>query len=100
MVNHLVLSGTITRSKRFDSPSGIPHKVITLEHKAQRYEGQMLRNVYCLIQVILSGQRFNSVTEELKAGVQVQVEGFISMQQGRNGQNKLVMHAENVELKT
>ncbi|GIU48683.1 hypothetical protein TUM4249_04530 [Shewanella sp. KT0246] len=60
----------------------------------------MLRNVYCLIQVILSGQRFNSVTEELKAGVQVQVEGFISMQQGRNGQNKLVMHAENVELKT
>jgi|TARA_R110000851_G_scaffold76321_1_gene168072 primosomal replication protein N len=98
--NHLTLSGTITRSRRFDSPSGIAHVVITVEHKSQRQEVEMLRNVYCLIQVVLSGPRFNSVANKLQAGVQVDVEGFLSLQQGRNGQNRLVLHAENVELKT
>jgi primosomal replication protein N len=98
--NHLTLFGTVTRTKRLNSPSGINHTVITVEHKSQRYEAELLRNVYCIIQVILSGPRFNSVTDKLQAGVQVEVEGFLSLQQGRNGQNRLVLHAENVELKT
>ena len=50
--------------------------------------------------MVLSGPRFNSVADKLKAGVHVEVEGFLSLQQGRNGQNRLVLHAENVELKT
>ncbi|MCL1057298.1 primosomal replication protein N [Shewanella gelidimarina] len=98
--NNFVLAGTITRSRRFDSPAGIAHTVLMLEHKSQRYEAEMLRNVYCQIQVVLSGERFNSVTENLKAGVEIQVEGFLNLQQSRNGQNRLVLHAENVELKT
>jgi primosomal replication protein N len=98
--NHLTLFGTITRSKQMSSPSGINHTIITLEHKSQKYDADLLRNVYCLIQVVLSGPRFNSVADKLKAGVHVEVEGFLSLQQGRNGQNRLVLHAENVELKT
>ena len=98
--NNLVLSGTITRSRRFKSLAGIAHSVMMLEHKSQRYEADMLRNVYVQIQVILSGPRFESVAEDLKAGVEVQVQGFMTLQQGRNGQNRLVIHAENVELKT
>lgn len=98
--NHLVLSGTITRSRRFKSPAGIAHCVIMLEHKSQCFEAEMLRNVYCQIQVILSGERFESVTDKLKIGVDVEVQGFIALQQSRNGQNRLVIHAENVELKT
>ncbi|GIU45790.1 primosomal replication protein N [Shewanella algidipiscicola] len=98
--NNLVLSGTITRSRSFKSPAGIAHCVIMLEHKSQCYEAEMLRNVYCQIQVILSGERFESVTDKLKSGVDIEVQGFIALQQGRNGQNRLVLHAENVELKT
>ncbi|MCL1139476.1 primosomal replication protein N [Shewanella pneumatophori] len=98
--NNLVLAGTITRSRQFDSPAGIAHTVVMLEHKSQRYEAGMLRNVYCQIQVVLSGGHFNSVAKDLKAGVEIQVEGFINLQQSRNGQNRLVLHAENVELKT
>lgn len=98
--NHLVLSGTITRSRSFHSPSGIAHIVIMLEHKSQCYEAEMLRNVYCQMQVILSGERFESVTDKLKIGVDIEVKGFIALQQSRNGQNRLVLHAENVELKT
>ena len=98
--NHLVLSGTITRSRSFKSPAGIAHCVIMLEHKSQVYEAEMLRNVYCQMQVVLSGERFESVTDKLKTGVDIEVRGFIALQQGRNGQNRLVLHAENVELKT
>ncbi|SQH75075.1 primosomal protein N [Shewanella benthica] len=98
--NHLVLSGTITRCRSFKSPAGIAHCVIMLEHKSQCFEAEMLRNVYCQIQVILSGERFESVTDKLKIGVDIEVQGFIALQQSRNGQNRLVIHAENVELKT
>ncbi len=98
--NHLVLSGTIIRSRSFTSPAGIAHCVLTLEHKSQVYEAEMLRNVYCQIQVVLSGERFESITDKLKIGVNIEVRGFIAQQQGRNGQNRLVLHAENVELKT
>ena len=94
------LSGQMTRSRRFDSPAGIAHVMLMLEHKSQRFEAEMLRNVYCQIQVVLSGERFNNVTEQLKIGVAIQVDGFIAQQQSRNGQSRLVLHAENVELKT
>jgi len=70
-----------------------------LEHQSQCYEADMLRNVYCQIQVILSGERFQSVTDKLKIGVDIQVQGFIALQKSRNGQNRLVLHAENIELK-
>ena len=97
--NSLVLSGTITRSRRFKSPAGIEHTVIQLEHKSQRFDAELPRNVYCVLQVVLSGERFESVTDKLKTGVDIEVRGFIALQQGRNGQNRLVLHAENVELK-
>ena len=71
-----------------------------LEHKSQCVEADMLRNVYCKMQVIFSGERFESVTEQLKIGVNIEVHGFITLQQSRNGQNRLILHAENVELKT
>nr|WP_283164293.1 primosomal replication protein N [Shewanella corallii] len=96
----MVLSGHILRSRQFDSPAGIAHCVLTIEHRSQRFEADMLRNVYCQIQVVLSGDRFKGVTDKLKTGVEVEVEGFIALQQSRNGQNRLIVHAENVELKT
>lgn len=98
--NQLSLSGTITRSRQFNSPAGIPHVVLQLEHRSQRIEAEMLRNVYCQMQVVLSGARFLSVTEQLKIGVTIQVVGFIAQQQSRNGQTRLVLHADHVELKT
>lgn len=97
--NHLALSGQVLRCRAFTSPAGIPHTVLQLEHRSLQQEADMQRPVYCVIQVILSGQRFNSVTDKLKAGVDIQVSGFIALQQSRNGQNRLVLHAENVELK-
>ncbi|MBE8167706.1 MAG: primosomal replication protein N [Shewanella sp.] len=99
-VNHIALSGTIKRISSLQSPAGIPHWKIMLEHKSQRYEAELLRNVYVQIQVVLSGERFTSITKNLKVDVDINVEGFIALQTGRNGINRTVIHADNVELKT
>lgn len=97
--NHLVLSGQILRIRHFETPAGIAHSQITLAHESQRAQAGMMRRVYCQIQVILSGDKFSTLTDRLKAGVEIQVQGFVSMQQNRNGQNRILLHAEHVELK-
>lgn len=98
--NHLVLAGQIVRASDFESAAGISHRIVTLEHRSQRWEAGLLRNVYCQMQVVFSGDRFVNLHNKLNLGVEIQVEGFIFLQQSRNGQNRLVLHAENVELKT
>ncbi|MCH4295753.1 MULTISPECIES: primosomal replication protein N [Shewanella] len=98
--NTLVLTGSVLRVRRFKSPAGIPHCVLQLEHRSQRFEAEMPRNVYCQIQVIMSGQHFECISDTLQAGMEIQVQGFLSTQQSRNGQSRLVIHAENVELKS
>ncbi|MCL1078517.1 primosomal replication protein N [Parashewanella spongiae] len=99
-VNQLTLSGIIKRVSNLQSPAGIPHWKIMLEHQSQRYEADLLRNVYVQIQVVLSGERFTSIAKNLKVGTEIHVEGFIALQTGRNGVNRTVIHADNVELKT
>lgn len=97
--NHIRLFGTVKRTKSMQSPAGIPHWIATLEHKSQRYEAELLRNVYLQIQVIMSGAQFAPTAEKLKAGMEMSVEGFIAMQTSRSGQNRMVLHAEQVDLK-
>ncbi len=97
--NHTRLSGTVKRIKSMQSPAGIPHWIVTLEHQSQRYEAELLRSVYLRIQVIMSGVRFAPTAEKLKAGMKISVEGFIAMQTSRGGQNRMVLHAEQVDLK-
>ncbi len=48
----------------------------------------------------MSGQHFECISDTLQAGMDIQVQGFLSTQQSRNGQSRLVIHAENVELKS
>lgn len=98
--NHLVLTGRILRLRQFDSPAGIAHWVLSLEHKSQQKIADLCRPIYCQIQVILSGGCFKPIADKLKIGMNIEVQGFIALQQGRNGQNRLVVHADNVELKT
>jgi primosomal replication protein N len=48
--------------------------------------------------VVVSGQQSQALTQRLTVGSQVTVQGFVSCHQGRNGLNKLVLHAEQIEL--
>jgi len=48
--------------------------------------------------VVISGQQSQALTHSLTVGSQVTVYGFVSCHQGRNGLNKLVLHAEQIDL--
>ncbi|MBC2650030.1 primosomal replication protein N, partial [Citrobacter braakii] len=45
-----------------------------------------------------SGQLLQVLTHSITVGSRLTVSGFISCHQGRNGLNKLVLHAEQIEL--
>jgi primosomal replication protein N len=47
--------------------------------------------------IIVSGQESQALTHSITVGSQLTIEGFISCHQGRNGVNKLVLHAEQIE---
>ncbi|UJF19542.1 primosomal replication protein N [Vibrio sp. SS-MA-C1-2] len=98
MTNRLVISGVIVKPPvRSLSPAGVPHCHLVLEHQSQQWEADLPRQVYCRMQVVFSGQRSQALTQNLVEGSSVKVGGFVAYQTGRNGLNKIVLHADNIE---
>ena len=97
--NRLVLSGTVCKMPiRKVSPSGVPHCQFVLEHRSEQQEAGFNRQTWCRMPVIVSGQQSQTLTHSITIGSNIVVQGFISSHQGRNGLNKLVLHAEQIEL--
>jgi primosomal replication protein N len=97
--NRLRLSGMVCRTPlQKVSPSGIPHCQLVLEHRSQQEEAGFFRQAWCRMPVIISGQANQAITQHITVGTQITVEGFICSHQGRNGLNKIVLHAEQIEL--
>ncbi|ELP22979.1 Primosomal replication protein N [Pantoea agglomerans 299R] len=48
--------------------------------------------------VIISGSAHQVITQHITVGTQLTLDGFISCHQARNGQSKVVFHAEQIEL--
>ncbi len=99
IINRVVLSGIVCKFPiRNVSPAGIPHCQFVLEHRSQQQEAGLSRQTWCHMPVIVSGHRSHALTHSITVGIQLTVQGFISCHQGRNGLNKLVLHAEQIEL--
>ncbi|WP_127956600.1 primosomal replication protein N [Serratia microhaemolytica] len=97
--NRLVLSGTVCKTPvRKVSPSGIPHCQFVLEHRSAQVEAGFNRQAWCRMPVVVSGLKLHALTLRLTVGSQLTIVGFVSCHQGRNGLNKLVLHAEQIEL--
>ncbi len=98
-VNRLALSGTVCKAPlRKVSPSGVPHCQFVLEHRSGQQEAGFARQAWCRMPVVVSGQQSQALTHSITVGSRLKVTGFISTHQGRNGLNKLVLHAEQIEL--
>lgn len=96
--NRLILSGTVCKTPiRKVSPSGVPHCQFVLEHRSVQKEADFSRQAWCLLPVVVSGKQTLKITRSITAGVQITAEGFISCHQGRNGLNKIVLHAEHID---
>jgi primosomal replication protein N len=99
MANRLVLSGTVCKMPlRKVSPSGIPHCQFVLEHRSVQEEAGFNRQAWCRMPVIISGQAHQAITHSITVGTVLTVQGFITCHQAKNGLNKVVLHAEQIEL--
>jgi primosomal replication protein N len=97
--NRLQLTGHICTSVvRKVSPSGIPHCQFVLEHLSQQWEAGFARQAKCRIPVIISGQQHQQITQHITVGTQLHLIGFIHAHRAQNGQSKVVLHAEQIEL--
>ncbi len=97
MTNRIELSGSITKPPvRSKSPAGIEHCRFWLEHRSHAMEAGHMRQVYCLMPVVASGNGSQLNTHDLVQGSCIKVSGFIAYQTGRNGIGKLVLHADNI----
>lgn len=93
-----MLSGVICKTpEHSESPAGIPHTVLVLEHKSIQQEAGLNRQAYARIQVILSGTALAQQTQTLMLGNMVKVTGFLNRHKHQSGQTKLVLHARQIE---
>ncbi len=99
MDNRLVISGVVGNlpETRY-SPAGIPITRFTLRHQSLQQEAGMQRQVICNIGVIASGNEMLKVSKGLQDGQQLRVSGFLSRANNRQGENRLILHAEQIEL--
>ena len=98
MDNCLVITGVICRQPdRSESPAGIPHMHLSLEHKSMQQEAGYNRASYVRLQVVVAGELCRQ-THNLMQGSVVRVQGFLNRHQTRSGQAKLVLHAQQIEI--
>lgn len=93
-----MLEGHVSRApKTLTGINGVPHSYFLLEHRSTQQEAGHNRLVYCKIQVVLSGEANQPLLRYLDQGNSITVGGFLAWQQGRNGQSRLVLHADTIE---
>jgi primosomal replication protein N len=79
------------------SPVGIPIARFTLKHQSLQSEAGMKRQVICNIGVIASGEALLTVVKQLQTGEGIRVSGFLARANNRQGENRLILHAEQIE---
>lgn len=97
--NRLVLCGRILRrdaSRR--SPAGIPIERFYIEHRSQQQEAGVPRLARCRIEVMACGETLCRSLAAALPGRMIRAAGFISRADYRQGRERLVLHAEQIEL--
>ena len=98
MENRLQIAGVVGNSPetRF-TPAGIPIARFTLKHQSLQSEAGMQRQVICNIGVVASGEALQQSVQQLQTGEGVRVSGFLARANNRQGENRLILHAEQIE---
>jgi primosomal replication protein N len=96
--NLLVIEGTVHRTPiKKQSPSGVGHIILSLEHQSTQVEAGLPRKAYVRIQVVLSGDVAQQYSQDLYQGCYISVSGFLSRHETKDGVGKLVLHAQKIE---
>ncbi len=93
-----MLTGTVckTPETRYN-PAGIPLTRFSLEHRSRQTEAGLDREAYCRIVVIATGEGLSIKAKALTEGQSVRVAGFIARADSRQGQAKIVLHAQSIQ---
>lgn len=98
MENRLQIAGIVGNSPQIRySPAGIPIARFTLKHQSQQSEAGMNRQVICNIGVVASGEALQQAVKQLETGEGVRVTGFLARANNRQGENRLILHADSIE---
>jgi primosomal replication protein N len=96
--NCLVIAGRVSGpSQTRYSPAGLPITRFVLEHHSRQVEAAIPRETRCRIQVLACGATLSRDAQALAPGALVRVHGFLSRANYREGENQLVIHAEQIE---
>lgn len=79
------------------NPAGIPIARFTLKHQSLQSEAGMKRQVICNIGIVASGESLQSLVQQLQIGDGIRVSGFLARANNRQGENRLILHAERIE---
>ena len=98
MDNRLVMAGVVGNEPETRySPAGIAIARFTLKHNSQQVEAGMKRQAICNIGVVASGDRLLQTVQQLKTGEGIRVTGFLARANNRQGENRLILHAEQID---
>ena len=94
-----MLAGTVCKAPETRyNPAGIPLTQFSLEHRSRQTEAGLDREAYCRIVVIACGERLSKQAEALREGQTVSVNGFIARADSRQGQARIVLHAQVIQV--
>ncbi len=95
MSNRLELSGVVARAPETRvTPAGIPLTRFVLDHDSEQEEAGLRRQVRLRITVIATGEALSSRVKGLVVGDRLIVAGFLNRTLTRDGQPRLVLHAQ------
>ena len=69
----------------------------SLRHESLQQEAGMKRQVFCQIGVMASGDTMQQTVQQLQAGDGIRVSGFLARANNRDGEYRLVLHADMIE---
>lgn len=80
------------------TPAGIPITSFRLQHRSRQREAGYEREVLCSIGVVIAGEEWRDVLRELRQGSAVRISGFLSRADNRQGEYRLVLHGQRIEM--
>lgn len=97
--NRLVIGGVVDGpgQTRY-SPAGLPMTRFLLDHRSQQTEAGHRREARARLLVLACGEPLASDARGLAPGTPVQVRGFLSRADHRQGEHRLVLHAERIDI--
>ena len=96
--NDCCLAGVVIRGPETrTSPAGVPIARFTLEHRSQRREAGLPREVRARIVVVAGGAGLQGVVAKLAAGRAVRVRGFLARGGHRAPDLRLELHALHID---